>query len=157
MPVPAAVRAASVPEAATAVAVPPVPAGPPFTVDMSPKAAQLSPSILLMGYFDWQIIPDANGKPWSRCLDMVWRARRLSRGNKMNFVPTHHWIPGSEGFGIDHFCYMYKDANDRMQCGDWDQAKIDEFERSMTFCFAEAFRNGFTPYLRPHLDDGYVR
>lgn len=152
---PAVVTAASVPEVTPVP--PPAPTGPPFTVDMSPKAAQLSPSILLMGYFDWQIIPDSNGKPWSRCLDMVWRARRLARGNKLNFVPTHHWIPGSEGFGIDHFCYMYKDADDKMVCGDWDQTKIDEFERSMTICFTEAFRNGFTPYLRPHLDDGYVR
>jgi hypothetical protein len=52
---------------------------------------------------------------------------------------------------------MYKDADDRMQCAPWDQEKINEFERSMTICFTEAFRNGFTPYLRPHLDDGYVR
>eukprot|EP00882_Tetradesmus_deserticola_P018626 GHRQ01020005.1.p1 GENE.GHRQ01020005.1~~GHRQ01020005.1.p1 ORF type:complete len:310 (+),score=87.36 GHRQ01020005.1:1110-2039(+) len=155
-PAPAVVKTASVPEAVP-MAVAANVDGPPFTVDMDARAAQLSPSVLLMGYFDWQIIPDANGKPWSRCLDMVWRARRLARGNKLNFVPTHHWIPGEDGFGIDHYCYMYKDASDSMLCGEWTQAKIDEFEKSMTYCFAEAYRNGFTPYVRPHLDDGYVR
>ncbi|KAF6266415.1 hypothetical protein COO60DRAFT_1474808 [Scenedesmus sp. NREL 46B-D3] len=160
-PLPAAATAVVAPEEvpvpAAVVPLPAMPASPPFTVDMDPRSAQLSPSVLLMGYFDWQIIPDANGKPWSRCLDMVWRARRLARGNKLNFVPTHHWIPGAEGFGIDHFCYMYKDESDAMKCAQWDQPKIDEFERSMTHCFAEAYRNGFTPYVRPHLDDGYVR
>lgn len=158
-----AVGAASIPAEAPVTLpaeTPVVPAAPVVNFPPPPmpaRASQLSPSVLLMGYFDWQNIPDANGKPWSRCLDMVWRARRLSRGNKLNFIPTHHWMPGTDGFGVSKFCYMYKDSNNNMVCGDWTLQKIQEFEDSMTQCLIETFRNGFTPYIRPHLDDGYAR
>lgn len=148
-----------------AVTAPVLPAEPNITVDMSPGAAGIGPSILLMGHFDWQNIPDANGKPWSRCLDMVWRARRVSRGNKINFVPTHHWLPRDDGFGVSRYCYMHKDAGvpdsvtttNGMYCSPWNDALIQEFEDTMTTCIAEALRQGFTTYFRPHLDDGLTK
>eukprot|EP00878_Enallax_costatus_P016588 GHUV01017406.1.p1 GENE.GHUV01017406.1~~GHUV01017406.1.p1 ORF type:complete len:494 (+),score=70.49 GHUV01017406.1:303-1784(+) len=146
----------------TAPSQPVSPSQPEIDVAMSSQAAGISPSILLMGRFDWQNIPDANGRPWSRCLDMVWRARRLSRGNKINFVPTHHWVPRDDGFGVSRFCYMHKNpglpdtvtTNNGMYCSPWNSAVIQEFEDTMTNCLAEAMRQGFTPYIRPHLDDG---
>lgn len=142
-----------------------LPTEPELDVEMSPKAGGISPSILLMGYFDWQNMPDANGRPWSRCLDMVWRARRLTRGNKLNFVPTHHWLPREDGFGVSSFCYMHKTPGlpntvttaNGMYCSPWNDALIQEFEDSMATCFAESLRQGLTPYIRPHLDDGLVK
>lgn len=153
------------PAAPAAPVAPAAPAKPEITVDMSPQAASISPSVLLEGRFDWENIPDDNGRPWSRCLDMVWRARRLSRGNKLNFVPTHHWIPREDGFGVSRFCYIHKDpgvpdtvaTNNGMYCSPWNDALIKEFEDTMTSCLAEAMRQGFTPYIRPHLDDGLAK
>jgi hypothetical protein len=56
---------------------------------LDPRAGQLSPSVLLVGEWDWQESTGRDGKPWSRCLDMVWRARSVVSGNRLNFVPTH--------------------------------------------------------------------
>jgi hypothetical protein len=40
------------------------------------SSIQLSPTVHLIGTFDWQIDSSsaAVGAPWSRCLDIVWRA-----------------------------------------------------------------------------------
>lgn len=148
-----------------AATTPVLPSQPELSIDMSSTAAGIHPSILLMGRFDWQNIPDVNGRPWSRCLDMVWRARRLSRSNKINFVPTHHWIPRDDGFGVSRFCYMHKNPGipntvttaNGMYCSPWNDDLIQEFEDTMTSCMAEAIRQGFTPYIRPHLDDGLAK
>lgn len=127
-----------------------------FSTDMSPKAGQLSPSILIMGSFDWGTTPDANGKPWSRCLDMVWRAKRLNRGNRLNFVPTHHWLPNDGGGGVKAFCYQYN-KDGQLACHEWDREAIQRYQDGMQVCFEEAFRQGVVPYIRPHLDDGLGR
>lgn len=122
------------------------------------RSGQLSPSILLMGEFDWALSTGRDGKAWSRCLDMVWRARSLSKGNRINFVPTHHWLPRDDGFGVSQYCYLHTTGgSDRGTCLTWTPGKMAEFKKSMTYCFAEAFRQGFTPYVRPHLDDGLNR
>lgn len=120
---------------------------------MDPKASQLSPSVLLMGQFDWKLFEGEDGKPWSRCLDMVWRARRFSTGNRLNFVVTSHWLPGSDGTGVSQFCYLPSSGG----CQLWTPAALAEFQQSMTLCLAEALEQGFIPYIRPHLDDGLDR
>lgn len=132
------------------------------STDMPTKdvnAAQLSPSVLLMGEFDWSLSNGSDGQPWSRCLDSVWRARAVSTGDRLNFVPTHHWLPGPDGTGVSAFCYLHTSgaAGDRGTCLPFTPSKIAEFRTSMTHCFAEALRQGFVPYVRPHLDDGLNR
>lgn len=112
-----------------------------------------------MGEFDWALSVGSDGKPWSRCLDMVWRARNVSTGDRLNCVSTHHWLPGERGSGVSAFCYMPTGgtAGDRGQCLPWTAAKLAKFKQSLTLCFAEALRQGFVPYVRPHLDDGLHR
>lgn len=117
------------------------------------SGVQLSPSVLMMGYFDWKLFDGRDGRKWSRCLDMVWRARRYSAGNRLNFVPTHHWLPESDGFGVSQFCFMPSGG----PCQPWTPAVLAEFKESMTLCLAEALKQGFIPYVRPHLDDGLNR
>jgi hypothetical protein len=130
-----------------------------YTPSKDYRSGQLSPSVLLMGEFDWTLSTGRDGKPWSRCLDMVWRARAVSNGNKLNFVPTHHWMPNSNGLGVASYCYMHTSGavGDKGSCLPWGPEKLAEFKKSMTLCFTEAFKQGFVPYVRPHLDDGLNR
>lgn len=129
-----------------------------YSPTKDPRSGQLSPSILLMGEFDWALETGKDGKPWSRCLDMVWRARSVVKGNRLNFVVTHHWMPRDDGFGVSQYCYLHTEGGeDRGRCLSWVPGKLAEFKKSMTYCFAEAFRQGFIPYVRPHLDDGLNR
>lgn len=129
-----------------------------FSPPKDPRSGQLSPSVLLMGEFDWALSTGSDGKPWSRCLDMVWRAREVSKGNRLNFVPTHHWLPRDDGFGVSQYCYLHTTGgSDRGTCMSWTAGKMAEFKKSMTLCLAETFRQGFIPYVRPHLDDGLNR
>lgn len=129
-----------------------------YTPTQDPQSVQLSASVLLMGEYDWALSTGSDGKPWSRCLDMVWRARRYSNGNKLNIVPTHHWLPNSNGLGVASYCYMHTSSiGGSATCLPWTAAKLAEFKASMTYCFTEAFRQGFVPYVRPHLDDGLLR
>lgn len=130
-----------------------------YTPTKDPASAQLSPSVLLMGEFDWKLYAGSDGKPWSRCLDMVWRARKYSNGNKLNFVPTHHWLPRDDGLGVASFCYMSTSGQpgDKGTCLAWTASKLAEFKKSMTLCYTEAFKQGFVTYTRPHLDDGLNR
>lgn len=122
------------------------------------RSGQLSPSVLLMGEFDWAMSVGRDGKTWSRCLDMVWRARSITKGDRLNFVPTHHWLPRDDGFGVSQFCYLHTSGGgDRGTCMSWTPGKLAEFKKSMTYCLAEALRQGFIPYVRPHLDDGLNR
>jgi hypothetical protein len=90
---------------------------------------------------------------------MVWRARSVSKGDRLNFVPTHHWLPSTRGFGVSGFCYMHTTGveGDRGRCLPWDTAKRHDFKTAMQYCFAEAMRQGFVVYVRPHLDDGLNR
>lgn len=39
---------------------------------VGPKSVELSPSIQLVGKYDWEILTTETGEKWSRCLDMVW-------------------------------------------------------------------------------------
>lgn len=129
-----------------------------FSPSKDPRSGQLSPSVLLMGEFDWALSVGRDGKPWSRCLDMVWRARSVSKGNRLNFVPTHHWLPREDGFGVSQYCYLHTTGgSDRGTCMSWTPGKLAEFKKSMTYCLAETLRQGFIPYVRPHLDDGLNR
>lgn len=130
-----------------------------YTPTKDPASGQLSPSVLLMGEFDWQLSTGADGRPWSRCLDMVWRAKKYSNGNKLGFTPTHHWLPNSDGLGVASYCYLHTSGavGDKGSCLAWTPEKLAEFKRSMTLCFTEAFKQGFVPYVRPHLDDGLNR
>lgn len=129
-----------------------------YTPTKSPASGQISPAVLIMGEYDWALSTGSDGKPWSRCLDMVWRARKFSNGDRLNIVPTHHWLPNSNGLGVASFCYMHSSgAGDKGTCMAWTAEKLAEFKRSMTYCFTEAFKQGFVPYVRPHLDDGLNR
>jgi hypothetical protein len=85
---------------------------------------------------------------------MVWRAKRLNRGNRLNFVPTHHWLPGEGGYGIGSYCFQQNNGANQIVCSGWTRQLLTAYERGMTVCFAEALRQGFIPYIRPHLDDG---
>jgi hypothetical protein len=35
--------------------------------------AEISPSVLMIGEFDWKLEQTSKGDTWSRCLDMLWR------------------------------------------------------------------------------------
>lgn len=86
-------------------------------------AAQLSPSVLLFGENDWKMFLGSNGKPQSRCLDMVARAREFTTGNKLNFVPVSNWLPKFNGLGVASYCYMPFGNNtktgDKLECLAW--------------------------------------
>ncbi|KAF8057099.1 hypothetical protein HT031_006108 [Scenedesmus sp. PABB004] len=122
-------------------------------VAVSTASTQLSPSVNLIGKFDWEV--DASG--WSRCLDMVWRAAGAG-SDRINFVPTHHWLPASGSAAasntIGAFCHMHHTPSGANACSPWSDALIAEFRRAMAVCFTEAMRQGLTVYVRPHLDDG---
>jgi hypothetical protein len=89
----------------------------------STDAAQLSPSVILMSETDWKMILGLDGKPQSRCLDMVARAREFTTGNKLNFVPFSNWLPKFDGLGISSYCYMpatnTTQAGDKLDCLAW--------------------------------------
>ena len=96
----------------------------------------------------------ATGKPWSRCLDQLWRAVKRTGSSNINFVPTHHWLPppGRSGIaaGVGQYCTM--DGTDGSpRCIGWTPALVNEFRDSLAVCFAEAFRMGLTVSVRPHL------
>lgn len=40
----------------------------------SSGGAEISPSVMLIGKFDWEMERLSNGQVWSRCLDQLWRA-----------------------------------------------------------------------------------
>lgn len=134
-----------------------------YTPTKDPASVQLSPGVLVMGEYDWTLSTGPTGQPTSRCLDMVARARQYSAGNKLNFVLVHHWLPNSDGFGVSSYCYMHTGSGnqpgDGVQgtCLPWTAEKLGEFKRSLTYCFTEALKQGFTPYVRPYLDDGAQR
>lgn len=68
------------------------------------------------------------------------------------------WLPREDGFGVSQLCYLHSDSGgDLGRCLGWTPSKIAEFKKSMTNCFAETFRQGYIPYVRPHLDDGLHR
>jgi hypothetical protein len=78
-------------------------------------------------------------------------------GSRLNFVPTHHWLPDeAAGNGISSFCYIDSVApaseettgSNQYKCFPWSQAIIQEYTEAMTMCFAEALRQGFTLYVR---------
>lgn len=132
-----------------------------YTPNKDPTAIQLSPGALVMGEYDWAL-SGTDTKPASRCLDMVARARKYTNSNKLNFVVVHHWLPNSDGFGVSSYCYMHTSgvspgAGVEGKCLPWTAEKLAEFKKSMTLCFTEALKQGFTPYIRPYLDDGALR
>jgi hypothetical protein len=43
------------------------------------------------------------------------------------------------------------------KCLQWTAEKLAEFHKSMKYCFTAALKQGFTPYIRPYLDDGAQR
>lgn len=133
------------------------------TPTKDPAAVQLSPSVQVMGEYDWVQQSGTGGQPSSRCLDMVARARRYISSSKLNFVVVHHWLPNSDGFGVSSYCYMHTSsraspgAGTQGQCLAWTADAVAAFKKSMANCFAEALKQGFTPYIRPYLDDGTQR
>lgn len=133
-----------------------------YTPTKDPAAVQLSPGVLVMGEYDWALSTGPTGQPASRCLDMVSRARQYSAGNKLNFVLVHHWLPNTDGFGVSSYCYMHTNGGQpgdgvEGKCLPWTTEKLAEFKKSLTYCFTEAIKMGFTLYVRPYLDDGAQR
>ena len=134
-----------------------------YSPTKDPSSVQISPGVLVMGEYDWALSTGPDGRPSSRCLDMVARARRYSAGNRLNFVVVHHWLPNSDGFGVSGYCYMHTSEGTSPgegvtgTCMPWTASKLAEFKKSMTYCFTEALKQGFTPYVRPYLDDGAQR
>jgi len=78
---------------------------------------------------------------------------------QVNFVPTHHWLPPRYGRGVQagvgSYCAM-DGTSGTNQCIPWTDALVAEFRDSMTVCFAEAFKNGLTVNVRPHLVRGWA-
>ena len=127
-----------------------------YTPAKDPASSQISPAVVLMNGADWKLSMGSDGQPWSRCLDMVRKAREYSNGDRLTFVPTHHWMPGPGSFGIASYCWISEDRpSGQRTCLEWTADKLAEFTQSMTLCFAEAFKQGFVVYVRPHLDDGF--
>ncbi|GBF88099.1 hypothetical protein Rsub_00811 [Raphidocelis subcapitata] len=138
--------------------------------------AEISPSVMLIGQFDWQLEDTPRG-PWSRCLDQLWRGAERSGSSQVNFAPTHHWLPPRDGgaqgarspfgggggaggggdghgaSGVGSFCFMAGQTGSN-KCYPWSDAVVAEFRRGMRVCFAEALRLGLAIAVRPHLDDG---
>jgi hypothetical protein len=89
----------------------------------SANAAQLSPSVLIMSEGDWKMFFGLDGKPHSRCLDMVARAREFTTGNKLNFVPVTNWLPKFDGLGVSSYCYLPSEnttrSGDKLECLAW--------------------------------------
>jgi hypothetical protein len=89
----------------------------------SANAAQLSPSVLIMSEGDWKMFFGLDGKPQSRCLDMVARAREFTTGNKLNFVPVTNWLPKFDGLGVSSYCYLPSEnttrSGDKLECLAW--------------------------------------
>jgi hypothetical protein len=89
----------------------------------SADAAQLSPSVMLMSETDWKMFQGGDGKPQSRCLDMVARAREFTTGNKLNFAPITNWLPSTNGLGVSSYCYMpfgnTTRSGDKLECLAW--------------------------------------
>jgi hypothetical protein len=83
--------------------------------------------------------------------------QKQNKRAQLNFVPTHHWLPPRYGRGVDagvgSFCAM-DGTNGAPTCIPWTKELIEQFRDSMVVCFREAFKNGLTISIRPHLDDG---
>jgi hypothetical protein len=80
-----------------------------------------------------------------------------SGSSRINFVPTHHWLPDPDApNGIASFCYIDTVApsseattgTNEYRCFPWSQPRIQEYTQAMTVCFAEALRQGLTVYVR---------
>jgi len=80
-----------------------------------------------------------------------------SGSSKVNFVPTHHWLPDESALnGISSFCYIdtIKQSSaetlgaDKYSCFPWSKDRVNEYQEAMTLCFAEAMRQGLTVYVR---------
>lgn len=134
-----------------------VPAVVSYTPDKDPASSQISPAVFLMNEDDWKLSFGPDGKPSSRCLDMVARAREFSNGNRLSFVPTFHWLPGLNNLGVNSFCLMASNNTNGPACVPWTPEKVADFKQSMTLCFMEAFSHGFVVYVRPNLEDGLGR
>jgi hypothetical protein len=95
----------------------------PVVLLSSTDAAQLSPSVLMLSEADWKMFFGLDGKPQSRCLDMVARAREFTTGNKLNFVPFTNWLPTFDGLGVSSYCYMpfgnTTRSGDKLECLAW--------------------------------------
>lgn len=86
------------------------------------------------------------------------RRRTIESGSsRLNFVPTHHWLPDPDApNGIASFCYIDTVAPsseattgaNEYRCFPWSQPRIQEYTQAMTVCFAEALRQGLTVYVR---------
>ena len=112
----------------------------------SSASLPLSPSINLIGSFDW--IGYQSPAISSRCTDMVKRAAAYG-SDTLQFIPTFYYQASSDG-NIASFCVM--DSNYR-RCEPVTKERIREFESSMELCFEEAARQGFkTISITPHLD-----
>jgi hypothetical protein len=77
--------------------------------------------------------------------------------SRINFVPTHHWLPDETALGgIASFCYIDSivpsseatTGSNEYNCFPWSQARIQEYTQAMSVCFAEALRQGLTVYVR---------
>jgi hypothetical protein len=69
-------------------------------------------------------------------------------------VPTHHWLPpryqrGVQA-GVGSYCTMDGKSGSNV-CTPWSQELIGSYRYAMTQCFIEAFKNGLTVNVRPHL------
>jgi hypothetical protein len=95
----------------------------PIELLSSVNAAQLSPSVLIISEGDWKMFFGSDGKPQSRCLDMVARAREFTTGNKLPFVPVTNWLPKVDGLGVSSYCYMpfanTTRSGDKLECLAW--------------------------------------
>lgn len=128
-------------------------------LNANPLAAQLSPSVLILGETDWKLVLGSDGKPGSRCLDMVTRARELTTSNKLAFNIFQNWLPGPDGLGVQSLCYMPAGNNtslggNKLGCMLWTVQKLVEFKEGLATCFLEALKSGFVPYVTPQLVDG---
>lgn len=59
-------------------------------------------------------LPPVACHPGRRCTDMVNRVAAIG-GTRVNFVPTHYWLDGSNTGRVDAFCYMDRCAGVRWQ------------------------------------------
>jgi hypothetical protein len=129
---------------------------------------EIGASIMVLGKYDWEVWRYANNsanssannsakRPWSRCLDQLWRAQRIG-SSVLNFVVTSHWLPPPAGRAsnargaVALYCVM-DGTEGHHACIPWTPALVANFRDSLALCFAEAMRGGLTVSVRPHLDD----
>jgi hypothetical protein len=148
-------RAAAAVEAAAALPTLP-------TLLPIPTGPAIGASVILLGEYDWEITPGADGGPWQRCADKVRRGITGSGGAALQLIPTLGFFlqpsnpPSSSSPKIQQFCmFVSGQPNSPSPCQPLTPAHLATFKQGIEHCLTTAFESGARVVaIRPHLDAG---